>query len=56
MLRQTKKPAMIALSFGVFRPSSRRPARRDSKLPIAFSRDLSDAGIVMHTIGWQRAQ
>ena len=51
MLRQTKKPAMIALSFGFFTASSRRgPARRDSKLPTAFSRNPNDARMAMQLL------
>src|ERR1700694_4868211 len=51
MLRQTKKPAMIALSFGFFTASSTRgPARRDSKLPTAFSRNPNDARMAMQLL------
>src|ERR1700676_2052104 len=51
MLRQTKKPAMIALSFGLFTISSRRRlARCASKLPTALTRDQNDARTAMQPL------
>jgi hypothetical protein len=42
---------MIALSFGFFTASSTRgPARRDSKLPTAFSRNPNDARMAMQLL------
>src|SRR6516162_1398996 len=52
MLRQTKRPAMMALSFGLFTASSSRwPACRDSKLATIRRRSQKDAGIVMPPLG-----
>ena len=51
ILRQRKKPAITALSFRLFTASPRRGlARRDSKLPTAFSRNPNDARIAMQLL------
>lgn len=50
MLRNTKKLAMIALSFGFFIASPSRRLRCDSKLPTAPKRDQNNARIVIQPL------